>query len=151
MHTPIELLTLPPLAYLASPYTKYDGGLGRAFRHAAEITGKLLTAGVHVFSPIVQSHMLALYARERIDPLDETFWNPINDRMCAACDVLLIAQLPGWRESRGVAREIEFFDRASKPSFLLDPVSFRMSRRASHLSDTIMAMEAAIGAYTGSV
>ena len=43
----LESLKSVPLIYLATPYSKYPSGLEMAFRDAAKLTGRLLTASHH--------------------------------------------------------------------------------------------------------
>lgn len=57
---------LPPLIggpywYVASPYSKYPGGTVAAFTEICEVTGKFMTEGVPVFSPIAHSHPVSIY------------------------------------------------------------------------------------------
>lgn len=49
--------------------------------------------------------------------------------MMTRTDALLVAHLPGWEESYGVAEEIKFFERAGKRIFDLDPASLEMQER----------------------
>lgn len=109
------------LAYLATPYSKYRLGLHQAFIDAAALAAKLLTAGVKVYSPIAHTHPLAIYGG--LDPLDHEIWLPFDQAMMAASDCLIVAQMEGWRESRGVAHEIAFFSLRAKPVYYLDPES----------------------------
>lgn len=115
------------LAYVASPYTLYAGGITNAFVDAARITARLMLAGIHTYSPIVASHPLAVYGK--INPLDHTIWLPLNDVMLEKCDVLIVARMEGWDKSAGVAHEIEVFERARKPIYDLEPESLTMIRR----------------------
>lgn len=116
------------LAYLATPYSKYmDGNLELAFRDAAALAAKLMLAGVKVYSPIAHTHPLAIYGD--VDPLDRDIWLPFDEAMMSAADVLIVAHMKGWQASRGIAHEIEFFERAGKPIFDLDPNTLTMSRR----------------------
>lgn len=126
------ILTIPgmpdPLCYLATPYSKYEGGdLDLAFRDAARLAAELLKVGIKVYSPIAHTHPLAVYGD--VDPMDHDIWLPFDEAMMKASDVLIVAHMNGWQESRGIAHEIEFFDKADKPIFDLDPRSLTMSRR----------------------
>jgi hypothetical protein len=116
------------LAYLATPYSRYPSGIGDAFIETCKIAAKLLQAGVKFYSPIAHSHGIAVWGH--IDPLDLTIWLPFDEAIMKVSDVLIVAQMEGWKESTGVRHEIEFFRRANKPIFYLDPVSMTMSRDA---------------------
>lgn len=119
------------LAYLASPYSNLD--LVNAWIDASVIAGRLLRSGVRVFSPIAHAHAIALHCQD-IDPLDHAFWLPICEAFMERCDVLIVAHMEGWQESKGIAHEVAFFERARKPIFdLPDITTINMVRR--HPSD----------------
>jgi hypothetical protein len=106
------------LVYLATPYTKYRDGIDCAFRDSAALAAQLLKLGIKVYSPIAHCHPIALYGE--LNPLDHSVWIPFDEAMMTAADVLLVAQLDGWRESYGINHEIQFFKAAGKPVFYLD-------------------------------
>lgn len=105
--------------YLASPYSKYIGGIGAAFRIAGENAGHLARAGVSAFSPIVHSHIVAI--RSGLNPLDHSIWMPLDAPLMAAACGLIVLQADGWDESHGVAIEIATFKAAHKPVFYMPP------------------------------
>ena len=113
------------LAYLASPYSKLN--IDAAHEDACLIAGRLLRAGIFVFSPIAHCHSIAFHSG--IDPLDHKFWLPICDVMMAHCDTLIVAHMPSWEESKGIAIEIEYFEKAGKPIFDLEVDELRMTKR----------------------
>lgn len=117
------------LCYLATPYTRHKDGIEGAFRAAARLTAMLLRAGVKCYSPIAHTHPVAIHGM--IDPLDHAIWLPFDEAMMTACHVLIVAHMDGWSESKGVAHEIEFFTKAGKPIFDLDPLSLTMAKRAA--------------------
>lgn len=119
------------LAYLASPYTLYPDGIEIAFREAARITGELLLAGVECYSPIAHCHPLSLYAN--IDALDRDFWLRYQEAFMSRCDVLIVAQMKGWKESHGINHEIRFFLERKRVIFMLDPSSMNMRRMTTTL------------------
>lgn len=116
------------LVYLATPYSKYPGGIEKAFRDASALTAQLLVAGVAVYSPIAHTHPVAVHGG--IDPLDHDIWLPFDEAMMAKADVLAVAHMAGWRESRGVAFEVAAFEAAGKPIFDLDPETLGARVRA---------------------
>lgn len=115
------------LAYLATPFTLYRHGHERAARDAAILAARLLSAGLLVYSPI--AYCFSLARAYKLNPLDLNLWLPIEERMCAACDVLIVAHLNGWDESAGIAREVGRFERARKPIYDLAPDTLAMTRR----------------------
>lgn len=120
-------LTNGPLCYLATPYSKFERGIEAAFEEAARITAALIRSGVKVYSPIVHCHPPSVIGG--IDPLDHTIWIPFDEAMMDAAPVLIVAHMPGWAESFGVAHEIAFFEKRGKPIFDLDPDTMTMTRR----------------------
>jgi hypothetical protein len=117
----------PGLAYLGTPYTHYPHGTHVAFILACKLVGKLLRAGITAYSPIVHTHMVALYSS--IDPLDHEFWMAVDLPMMRAADYLIVAQMAGWEESKGISAEIKFFEREGKPIWDLDPLTMMMALR----------------------
>jgi hypothetical protein len=107
------------MVYLGTPYTKFPRGILAASHEACTLTGKLLQAGVKVFSPIAYGHLMATYSG--IDPLDLKLWLPLNDAMMKRSDVLLVGRMEAWGESRGLADEITTFMVDAKPIFYIDP------------------------------
>lgn len=106
------------LIYLATPYTNYPRGLDGAFIDASRIAGRLIQDGHAVFSPICHSHPIAKFGG--IDAIDHDLWMRIDRVMWDRCDELLVAKLPGWDQSRGIAKEIEHFIACGKPVKYLD-------------------------------
>ena len=121
MPRPSSVLSQYRLCYLATPYTKYVGGIDIAFAEAARLAALLLTTGVRVYSPIAHTHPLAVYGR--LDPLDHSIWLPFDEAMMDAADCLIVARMKGWDQSFGVKHEIDFFHREKKPVIHIDPVS----------------------------
>lgn len=115
------------LAYLATPYTRYPKGPDQAFFDASQLAAKLLLSGVKAYSPI--AHCFALALCGGIDPLDEDIWLPANEALMERCEVLIVAHMDGWHESKGVTAEIAFFRSAGKPIYDLDPLTMMMVRR----------------------
>lgn len=116
-----------PLAYLATPYTKYPKGQHTAFVDACRLAGRLLKSGANIYSPIAHTHAIAV--RSEMDLLDLSIWIPFDELMMARCDVLIVAHMEGWEESAGIAHEIKFFLAAGKPVFDLDPKTMSMVKR----------------------
>lgn len=100
-------------SYLATPYSKYPGGLDDAWNDACRAAASLLRAGVPVYSPIAHTHPIAVNGG--IDPLDYTFWLKIDEAMMAAADELIVVMMPGWERSKGIEHEVRYFTLADKP------------------------------------
>lgn len=111
--------------YLATPYTKYPGGHEAAFQEAARIHAALAGRGLDIFCPIVHTHPLVPYVPRELQTLD--FWLRLDRWAMDHCDVLIVAMMDGWRDSAGVAREIEHFKQAGKTVVYMDPQFFNYS------------------------
>lgn len=115
------------LCYLATPYSKWSAGLEDAFIEASKLAALLLRAGVKVYSPIAHTHPLAIHGN--LDPLDHNIWLPFDEAMMTAAQVLIVAHMEGWQESKGIAHEIKFFEAAKKPIWDLNPANMVMAKR----------------------
>lgn len=105
--------------YLASPYTKFPGGLDAAYAAACEQTAILIRAGIPVFSPIAHTHGIALCGG--IDPKDHAVWLPADAPFMRAAAALIVCKLPSWERSFGVRAEIDAFYEAGKPVVFMTP------------------------------
>jgi hypothetical protein len=115
------------LAYLGTPYSRYEKGLVAAFQDAAKIAARLRVSGIFVYCPIVHLHPLAVYGE--LDPMDLNLWYPHNQIMMEKCGCLIVAKMDGWDKSSGLAGEIEYFQKMERPIFDLDPESLVMKKR----------------------
>lgn len=126
MKPELEDLKSYSLIYLATPYTKYPGGLIQAFRAASFIAARLLVRGLKVYSPIAHTHPIAIYGN--INPLDHTIWLPFDMTMMNVSDALLIAKMESWEYSYGISEEMKIFAKAQKPIFYLTPETLEISQ-----------------------
>lgn len=117
MLLPLTYLRRYEMIYLASPYTKYRRGPARAMQEVAVAAARLLklVPGMRLFCPITHSRPIA-EADPSIDTHDT--WMPIDEALASACEALVIADMDGWHESRGVLMEIDFFRREDKSVYL---------------------------------
>lgn len=106
------------LIYVGTPYTRYDGGIERAFVDACKVTARLVERGLNVYSPIAHTHPIATHGG--LDPLDLTLWLDFDAAMMLKSDAMIVARLPGWERSSGVRHEIDVFVQADKPVFHMD-------------------------------
>ena len=109
--------------YLASPYSKWEGGLDDAAYVVSEIAGRLISRGLCVFCPIAHTHSVA-YAAD-IEPLNHDIWLPMDEPFMRTARGLIVAGMKGWRDSYGIGEEIKHFAQAGKPRYLLDTASLR--------------------------
>lgn len=104
--------------YLATPYSKYPGGLEAAWIDACRVAGALMRQGVKIFSPIAHSHGIAIHGG--LDPLDHDIWLPADEFFMQHCEGLIVARLEGWETSKGVAFETMRFTEMGKPIRYVD-------------------------------
>ena len=88
--------------YLASPYAHPSPAVREARLEAARyVCGQMVDAGKIVMSPLVY---LGELAYKGVHPPQG--WYAFDLQLLARCDELLVLQLPGWEDSRGVLVEI---------------------------------------------
>lgn len=129
MSTPIT-----GLAYLATPYRHFPGGEDQAYIAACKLTAELLRTGISIYCPIAHSHSVATHGR--LGRHDVSIWGPLARVMSGACQALLVAHLPNWELSEGIAGEVIEFEKAGKPIFDLDPQTLIAIRRRPSFSLT---------------
>ena len=117
-----------PLAYLATPYSRWRYGLYDAYVVASVLAARLIRTGRHVYCPIAESHSIAILGG--IDPLDQVFWRDRNLVIMAKCDCLIVAHLDGWEQSQGIAWEVEQFFLWGRDIWDLDPETLDMVKRS---------------------
>lgn len=93
--------------YLGSPYNAHEDELLETTRYEAALhcVAWLLTRENWVYSPIVHCHHIAC----KFDlPRGFEYWERYNFAMLQFARALYVLDIPGWRESRGVAGERNF-------------------------------------------
>ena len=92
----------PTMIYLASPYASDSAAVRDARLEAVRhVCGKLVDGGQIVLSPMVYTGELA--QRGHHPPQG---WYAFDLQFLARADELLVLQLPGWEQSKGVMVEI---------------------------------------------
>jgi len=104
------------IIYLASPYTSPITGL-RTQRYSlvTEVAAHLIRKGDIVFSPITMTHPIDQFMAGADATLGSDYWVDFDEAFMEFCSEMLILKIPGWDESSGVRREIDFFQQATKP------------------------------------
>ena len=115
------------LYYLSTPYSLYPGGPHFAFVAAAKLAARLLETGMTFFCPIAHSHPIAMYGQ--INYTDHELWIPFDEAMMSRSDALLVANMVTWKESKGIAMEVAFFEKVGKPVYDLDPETLAVTLR----------------------
>lgn len=105
--------------YLATPYSKYVGGLTAAFEDACRHAAALMENKVTIYCPIAHTHPIATHGD--INPRDHDIWIPLDKRMMdSAVGLVVCCLMYGWDESYGVEEEINEFYSAGKPVLYWD-------------------------------
>lgn len=96
----------PTFSYVASPYTHENRAILEA-RHAVTMayTAYMLHNKKLVFSPIVHCHPTADFAKISNK---FGFWKKYNFTMLKQASKLIVLELPGWKDSKGVGEEIAY-------------------------------------------
>ena len=105
--------------YLATPYSKFPGGIEAAYRAACEQQALLIRAGVPTFCPIAHTHGAAVHGG--IDPVDHAVRLPADEPFMRSAAALIVCKLPTWELSFGVKAEIDAFYAAGKPVIYMEP------------------------------
>lgn len=114
-----------PLTYLAAPYSHPDRAVRIARFHAINsVAAELMRAGELVYSPISHTHPIA----EAGDlPLGWDFWQKYDTAFIEHSKRVVVLQLDGWRESKGVTAEIKIAQSLGTPIDYIDEAIARLS------------------------
>jgi hypothetical protein len=96
--------------FLACPYGHADTAIvEQRFGVSNLVAAKIIEGGGAVFSQVSMSHPI----NKEFGHLDKAgisrVWAPVDAVFMEAMDELIVVDIDGWKESSGVAREIEFF------------------------------------------
>lgn len=105
--------------YLASPYSHADPAVRlQRYHDVAKIAGWLMLSHHVVFCPITHSHQIGVALGR---PVDHEFWLAQDTPLLVHASNVFVAQLEGWRISRGVAHEIDLAKQIGIPITYIDP------------------------------
>lgn len=108
------------LIYLASPYTHPSVVLrqSRAMR-IAQVAAQLVKKGLFVYSPVLHGHEIDKWG----DDIPYQYWIDLGLKMLNRCDSLYVVLLPGWKDSKGIQKEVDFAIQMQKPVYYYAPVT----------------------------
>ena len=120
------------MVYVAGPYTNPADQRQYRFEALTRAAVEEMRAGNLVYSPITHSHLLdVVLAQDTAEgTLGSDFWVAMDEHFMSICDECVVVMLPGWRESRGVAFEINHFTAAGKPVRYTEPSPFVLGQTA---------------------
>src|SRR5262245_43439720 len=98
------------IIYLGCPYTHTSPEIREdRFDKATTATAYLVAQKHVVFSPITMTHPVDVKLAGRDSTLGSEFWVQFDEAFMDCCARCVVLTLDGWRESKGIAREIEYF------------------------------------------
>ena len=107
------------LVYLASPYSDPLITVRlRRFETACKVAAKLMAEGIFVYSPIAHTHPIAEASNL---PLGFEFWERYDRAILQCCHKMIVIQLPGWEQSKGIAAELEIAKELGIPVEYMEP------------------------------
>lgn len=96
--------------FLACPYGHKDKTvMEQRFQACNGVAAKIARSGAVVFSQVSMSHPINQQLTDMDMAAIGKMWAPIDAVFMEAMDELVVIDMAGWKESSGVAREIEFF------------------------------------------
>jgi nucleoside 2-deoxyribosyltransferase len=103
------------MIYLASPYSHPDESVRLdRFDKACRVAAILMMMDKQVFSPIAHTHPIAMAAGGCLD-LGWEFWEQFDRWYLERCDELIVLELDGWEQSKGVQAELKIMRELGKP------------------------------------
>lgn len=108
------------LIYLASPYSApTPRERTRRFKKVCKKAAELMEQGLTVFCPIAHSHAIETIGMD--DLKDGDFWLKQDFAILENCSKIMVYMMPGWENSYGIRREIDFAETANIPiEFITD-------------------------------
>jgi len=98
--------------YLACPYWHENPEIRQArYEKVTAKAGELMDIDTIIFSPITHSHPIALTMENQ----NHEFWLNQDKHYLDWCTELWVFCLCGWKESTGVAWEIDYITKQRKP------------------------------------
>lgn len=104
------------LWYFATPYSDPSPAVVESrYLQALVLEVELIHMGYCLLAPIAMSHQQA----QRFGlPGHFEFWKDRDELFIDRCDGVIVADIPGWKESRGVTAEIAYAKAQGKPVLL---------------------------------
>ncbi|RAM63166.1 hypothetical protein RB25_20845 [Herbaspirillum rubrisubalbicans] len=96
--------------FLACPYGHSDKVVvEHRFQVSNAVAANIVSAGATVFSQVSMSHPINAHLVGLDKAAVGQLWAPVDAVFMEAMEELIVIDEPGWKESSGVAREIQFF------------------------------------------
>jgi nucleoside 2-deoxyribosyltransferase len=99
--------------YLACAYSHPDPAIReQRVLQADQCAAWLLEQGYNVFSPLSHSHRIAHHMNNHNN---SEYWVNLDLDFIDWCDVVAVMKIDGWKESKGIRKELEFAALHGKP------------------------------------
>lgn len=114
--------------YLASPYsakgrdpTSPEASRIRQERYETicKVAARMMESGMHIFCPIAHSHPIEQVGMADIK--DGDWWLNQDYAILQHCDAMYVCMMPGWTDSYGIGKEIEFAQAKGIPVIYFSP------------------------------
>ncbi len=103
------------LGYLASPYSHSDKAIQeQRVKQVAEKAVQLINSGIPVISPIVHNVGLINHCNDAMEGGWHN-WGRLDEAMLSSCKYMIIYEMDGWKESKGIEAEKEICERLNIP------------------------------------
>lgn len=109
------------IIYLAAPYTHKEISVRRSrFFATTKAAAALIDRGHIIMSPLIMTHPIDQILYKDGGQLNSGYWIRFDEAFMSNCAELWILTLDGWKKSKGIRREIEFFEKRGRPVIYLD-------------------------------
>ncbi|NBF05755.1 DUF1937 family protein [Pseudomonas sp. Fl5BN2] len=110
--------------FLACPYSHPEAAVvNERFIQCNRVAAGILQAGHAVFSQVSMSHPINLCLEGKDNAAIGKLWAPVDALYMAMMEELIVLDLPGWKDSGGIKREIEVFESSGRRVSLWSEVS----------------------------
>jgi hypothetical protein len=109
------------IIYLAAPYSHREIAVRRTrFFAATRAAAALIDRGHIILSPLIMTHPIDQILYKDGHELNTGYWIRFDEAFMSNCAELWILTLEGWKKSKGIRREIEYFEKRGRPVIYLD-------------------------------
>ena len=121
------------MIYVALPYSSpYQPTVELRTKICAKYCAILMIQGIHANSPVLAGHLMVAEIQM---PSDFKMWGNYSFDMLNRSSELHVLQIPGWKESIGVGKEIEYAtELGMKITYISEDEIFQLFEDYKHLS-----------------
>lgn len=107
--------------YISNPYNGTDDQRQNRMEAAAHCCAALIKSGIHAFSPIVHNHSMLQVVGDFTIQERKFLLLPFDFSLLKSSVGMIVLKLDGWKESYGVAKEIQLCQEKNIPIFYSTP------------------------------